>query len=523
MLKFGGTTIGGRACRVPLLAQRRPILFPKQALRNPTIVGGSRPRLPNEGNRVLGTLRPFDAPALSVVHVLLAAGITMHVLLHKRDIGAAIGWIGLAWLSPFLGSVLYLIFGINRVKRRATRLRDRRPTRGAAAAADASAGRDDHLAPLERAGFRITRRPAESGNAIALLSNGDEAYPRMLAAIDAARASVALSSYIFRADAAGSGFIDALIRARGRGIEVRVLIDGIGGGYFVSPAYRRLRHGGVRVARFLHSPLPWRMPVLNLRTHKKILVVDGRIGFTGGLNIGGENLLRDQPPHPVRDTHFAVEGPAVAQLVEAFAEDWLFIAGEQLGGEAWFPPLDAHGEGVARAVVSGPDEDLEKIEFMILEAVTCARRSIKVMTPYFLPDDRLVTALALASMRGVEVDVIVPERGNHLIVDWAARAHITPLLAAGCRIWSNPPPFDHSKIMTVDGIWCLIGSANWDMRSFRLNFELTMEVYHSDLVRRVEGLMAAKRHRRITAADLDRRPLPSRLRDSAARLMLPYL
>ena len=467
--------------------------------------------------------QPVDAGAISAVHLLLAIAVTTHVLLHKRDIGASIGWIGLAWLSPILGSGLYLIFDINRVKRRAQLLRDRQPARRAAGLSVSSATRDDHLAPLERAGFSITHRPAESGNAVALLTNGDEAYPRMVAAIAAARASVALSSYIFRADAAGEIFIDALIGARKRGVEVRVLIDGIGGGYFISPTYRRLRRGGVIVARFLHSPLPWRMPVLNLRTHKKLLVLDGRIAFTGGLNIGSENLLRSQPRHPVHDTHFVFDGPVVAQLSEAFAEDWLFIAGEQLTGEAWFPPLGESGSGTARAVISGPDQDVEKIEFMILEAVACARRSIKIMTPYFLPDDRLITALAMASMRGIEVDVIVPGRSNYLVVDWAVRAQIGPLVAAGCRIWSNPPPFNHSKIMTVDGVWCMIGSANWDVRSFRLNFELNMEVYHSDLVQRVEGLMAAMQTSRITATELARRPLPFRLRDSAARLMLPYL
>jgi len=144
----------------------------------------------------------------------------------------------------------------------------------------------------------------------------------------------------------------------------------------------------------------------------------------------------------------------------------LFAAGENLAGEAWFPPLYEVGEGVARVILSGPDQDLEKIEFMILEAIACARQSIKITTPYFLPDDRLVTALALASMRGVEVNVIVPARGNHIIVDWAMRAQIGPLIDAGCRIWRSSPPFDHSKMMTVDGIWCLIGGANWECAAF---------------------------------------------------------
>jgi cardiolipin synthase A/B len=472
---------------------------------------------------VLGIADQIGATGLSVVHILLAICVTVHVLFHKRDVGSSIGWIGLAWLSPILGSILYVIFGINRVKRRANLLRDRRPTPHAAEPPLSAAGRDDHLDSLERAGDRITQHPAERGNAVTLLRNGDEAYPKMIAAIETAKSSVALSSYIFRADDAGSGFIDALIRARRRGVQVRVLIDGIGGGYFLSPTYERLRRQEVPVFRFMHSPLPWRMPFLNLRTHKKILALDGRIAFTGGLNIGSENVLADQPRHPVRDTHFRCEGPVVAQLIEAFAEDWLFASGENLSGDAWFPSLDEVGEVVARVIASGPDEDLEKIEFMILEAIACARQSIKITTPYFLPDDRLVTALALASMRSVEVDVIVPAYSNHLIVDWAMRAQIGPLIAAGCRIWRSPPPFDHSKLMTIDGIWCFVGSANWDVRSFRLNFELNMEVYHANIVHDVDVLMAARRGALITAAELDGLPLPVKLIDSGARLMLPYL
>ncbi len=472
---------------------------------------------------MLGIFGPAGAAGLSVAHILLAICVTVHVLFHKRDVGASIGWIGLAWLSPILGSILYVIFGINRVSRRASQLRPKRAARDAAEPPISSPGRDDHLDALERAGDRITQHQAERGNAVAVLHNGDEAYPKMIAAIEAAEASVALSSYIFRADDSGGRFIDALIRARQRGVEVRVLIDGIGGGYFLSSTYQRLRRHDVPAARFMHSPLPWRMPFLNLRTHKKILVLDGSIAFTGGLNIGDENRLAARPRHPVRDTHFKFAGPVVAQLMEAFAEDWLFAAGENLGGATWFPPLDEAGEAVARVVVSGPDQDLEKIEFMIFEAIACARRSIKVATPYFLPDDQVVTALGLAAMRGVEVDVVVPARGNHPVVDWAMRAHIAPLIAAGCRIWRSPAPFDHSKVMTVDGIWCLIGGANWDMRSFRLNFELDMEIYHADIVRQVNQLIAAGRGAPVSAAELDRLPFPVKLIDSRARLMLPYL
>jgi cardiolipin synthase A/B len=467
-------------------------------------------------------LTPTGATVLSVLHLLLAAGVTGHILVHKRDPGSAVAWIGIAWLSPVLGSLLYVLLGVNRVRRRAlTMLAARAPAPFTAASGKVSD--DDYMAPLEYSAERITGRPAKSGNAIAILRNGDEAYPEMIACIDAARDSVALSSYIFRADTAGNAFIEALERARRRRVEVRVLIDGIGGGYFWSSTYLKLRQAGVPVARFLHSMLPWRMPFLNLRSHKKLLGIDGRIAFIGGLNIGAENLIRNQPAHPVLDTHFSLEGPVVAQIIRTFADDWFFMTGERLVGERWFPALAVVGDSVARAVTSGPDQDLEKIEFMILQAVGAARSSVKIMTPYFLPDDRIITVLALASMRGVEVDVILPASSNHPTLDWGARAHIGPLLAAECRVWIHGAPFDHSKLMTVDGRWCLVGSANWDMRSFRLNFELNLEIYQSALVQQVEELITQKQEHRLSAAALKKYSLPVVLRNNAARLLLPYL
>ena len=465
---------------------------------------------------------PYIAVALSIAHFVLAAGVTLHVLAHNRNPGSAVSWIGLAWLSPVVGSLLYLFLGINRVQRRARSL--------SVAAADDSAVVTspglrgcEHLAGLELAARRISRRNVQPGNAILMLANGDAAYPQMIAAIRSAATSVALSSYIFRADDVGHEFIAALIAARRRGVEIRVLIDGYGGGYLLSAAYRRLHQARVRVARFMHSALPWRMPFLNLRSHQKILCVDGRVAFTGGLNIGAENVVARNPRHAVLDTHFRFDGPVVAQLCEAFAGQWYFTTGETLAGPAWFPRLEAAGDSLVRAITSGPDQDLEKIEMLVLEAIACARSSIQIMTPYFLPDDRIITALALAAMRNVGVDIVLPEHSNHPTVDWAMRAHIGPLLAAGCRLWTREPPFDHSKLMTVDGIWGLVGSANWDMRSFRLNFEINLEVYQSLIVEQVSAKIAANQTTRLLQADLDRRSLPSRLRDNAAHLMLPYL
>jgi len=457
----------------------------------------------------------------AVMHLAIASAVTIHVLLYKRNVGAAVSWIGIAWLSPFLGGLLYAIMGVNRVKRRAKRLLRERTRPGIAEAASAGLPPDDPLASLEFAVGRLTGLPREHGNKVEALRNGDEAYPRMLEDIGRARMSIGLESYIFRDDAAGAPFHQALIEAKRRGVQVRVLIDGVGGGYFWSGTYRRLSRAGVPVARFLHSYFPWRMPFVNLRNHRKVLVIDGRIGFTGGINIGAENLQAAHPTHAVRDTHFRFEGPVVEQLTDAFVDDWLFTTGEDLPDKDWFPPIDKAGVVAARVVTSGPDEDNERIEFVALHAISCARKSIRVVTPYFLPPEPLTMALGLAAMRGIEVDLIIPERGNHAVLDWARQIPLRPLIEAGCRVWLLPPPFEHSKLMTVDDCWSFVGSANWDTRSFRLNFELNVELHDTGFAHEI--VVATRNCRRLTVAELDADPLPVRLRNGAARLLQPYL
>jgi len=457
----------------------------------------------------------------ALAHVAIATAVTIHVLLNKRNVGTSISWMGIAWLSPFIGGALYIALGVNRVKRRAMRLRRERSHLFLVEEVAPDAPEAGPLTPLEYAVGRLTGLSSEPGNAIQLLRNGDEAYPAMLAAIDTATRSVGMCSYIFRDDAAGEAFISALVRAHRRGVQVRVLIDGIGSGYFRSGTYNRLRHGTVPVARFLHSYFPWRTSFLNLRNHRKLMVVDGRIAFTGGINIGAENMLSGHPSHPVRDTHFRIEGPVVEQLVETFADDWLFETGEKLLSDEWFPALEPVGTAVARAVTSGPDEDLEQIEFVALHAISCARRSIRVVTPYFLPPEVLTTALGLAAMRGVKVEIVLPEHSNHAVLDWARRVPLRDLLRAGCHVSLRSPPFDHSKLMMIDDAWALIGSANWDTRSFRLNFELNVEVRDEDFACRLAEITGGGR--KLLIADLDGDPLALRLRDNAARLLQPYL
>lgn len=473
-------------------------------------------------NDIWRQLLHVRADATLAIGLVLAISASIHILLRKREVASAVGWIGLVWFAPIFGAISYLMFGVNRVRRRARQLRPQEidpAGRSAWPAPDVEADLD----ALKRGNGRIAARPLLPGTKVLAYQNGDEAYPAMLEAIATAKLSVGLSSYIFQEDQWGGRFIAALAEAEARGVTVRVLIDGIGGGWLRSPAYHRLRYRGVAAARFMHSSLPWRMPFVNLRSHKKILLLDGTVGFTGGMNIADDNVMAKHPKYPVQDLHFRIDGPVVAQLAEAFAEDWAFATDEDLAGDTWLPRIPTRDGPLARVIDSGPDEDLEKVEFAVLQAVACARTSIAVMTPYFLPDERLITALALAAMRGVAVELLLPQKSNHMLVDWATRANIGPLLTDGVRIWRSPPPFHHSKLMVVDHEWCLIGSCNWDIRSFRLNFELCMEVYDSDLASRLTGLMQRARGPELTQADLDARAFPIRLRDAGARLMLPYL
>jgi cardiolipin synthase len=378
---------------------------------------------------------------------------------------------------------------------------------------------------LVRLAGDVTRRPLVPGNRVTPLPNGDHAYPAMLQAIADASRSITLSTYIFNHDRQGQRFLEALRRAVARGVEVRVLIDDVGARYGWPPMPRALRKAGIPVATFLPTRIPWRFQYSNLRTHRKILVVDGRVGFTGGVNISEGSCLEDAPRHPVQDLHFRITGPVVAQLQAVFAEDWAFCTGELLKGESWVSAWEPEGPVLARGISDGPDDDFEKLRLTILGAIACARSSILVVTPYFLPDASLMTALNVAAMRGVEVDVVLPAENNLTLVKWASTALLWQVLERGCRVWLSPPPFDHTKLMLVDGLWTLLGSANWDPRSLRLNFEFNVECYDRDLATSLTARMRARmeQSRPVSLGDLDGRSLPIKLRDGVARLFSPYL
>lgn len=473
---------------------------------------------------------------LFLVEVVVALTASAHAVLHKEETRAAIAWVGLIWLVPLGGALLYLVFGINRIQRRARALRRwERFRRGGPNAGSAEVEPNElrdvlgddgqHLRSLIKLLNKLTQQPLLHGNTVTPLVNGADMFAAMLDAINQAKRSITLSTYIFDNDRVGQMFLAALKDAVERGVQVRVIIDDVGARYTWPSIAKQLRRAGVPTATFLPTLIPWTFHYSNLRTHRKIMVVDGELGFTGGANIREGHCFPLMPSHPVSDIHFKVTGPVVTQLQEVFVDDWAFCTGEKLEGEPWFVVHRANGTVLARGVPAGPDDHYESLHLAILGAIASARSSILICTPYFVPEATIITALIVADMRGAQVDIVVPEVNNLAAVKWASMPLLGQLLAKGCRVWLAPGPFDHSKIFVVDGVLSFVGSSNWDTRSMRLNFEFNLECYDRDLAEVLSAIVQHKKEtgRRLELAEIQSRPFPIKLRDGIARLLSPYL
>lgn len=286
---------------------------------------------------------------------------------------------------------------------------------------------------------------------------------------------------------------------------------------------RALKKHKIPFARFIPPRLIPPTVNLNLRNHRKLLLVDGEHGFTGGMNIGDRHLVNLSGKHRVADTHYYLQGPVISQLEQAFIEDWWFITKEVMQPSALSDVVK--GTAYCRSITDGPNEDLDKLITVLVNAVNAANHRLCIVTPYFLPQRELMMALQSAALRGVAVDVILPEKNNLPFVHWATRNILWELLQFGVNVWYQPPPFNHSKLVIIDQDYLLFGSANLDPRSLRLNFELMVEVIDSDL-----GMKMMQRFDRIklssqavTIREVESRSLPVRARDAFCWLFSPYL
>jgi len=457
--------------------------------------------------------------SLITLHVVVATAAGVHVLLYKRNSRAALGWLGLVIVFPLAGPLLYALFGINRVRRKALRIAGDGPPGAAEPALRVFPPRGTAFG---RPGLAVTGKAPSPGNRVRTFHDGEQAYPAMLGEIGRARREVLLSTYIFDNDDTGLRFIGALQAARDRGCSIAVLVDDVGIRYSFPTIIRELKRARLPYRRFMPLRLIPPSLSINLRTHRKLLIVDRSVAFTGGMNIGDRQLIEGPSPHRASDLHFSFQGPLVKSLAELFADDWKFARGDEL--QDW--PLPAPvGDVPCRLIRDGPDDSLDSLMLVIMGVVGAARERVWIMSPYFLPDRQMLGCLQAAALAGVDVRVVIPEKNNWPLVQWALQHNMDEMLSAGIHILMRPPPFAHSKCILVDQDYALVGTGNMDQRSLRLNFELGVEVFDADFNLALADHFAEVAQHCIpyTTERLAARSTLARIRDGASALFSPYL
>jgi cardiolipin synthase len=442
----------------------------------------------------LGFESPLLTLGLELLALLLHVGVIVAVLLaRRRDPSATLAWILFIAVAPFLGAGLYLLLGRTRM-RRAARRSSRAESRLRAVLSRydvrsrlerGTREADTRTQTMIRLGSALASTPASLGNATQALIDAAATYREIADAIRQAQHHVHVEFYIIQPDAIGTGLRDLLAERAAAGIEVRVLCDGIGSMSLPSDFWAPLRTAGGQAANF--APLSKLIPHfrrrdrVDFRNHRKIVVVDGHIGFTGGINVGKEYLGLDPTIGKWRDTHVRIAGPAVLSLQQTFLQDWLLTTGQALDDEHFFPACPPAGECLVQVIDSGPDQAWASIELYYAQAIALACERVWITNPYFVPSQIIEAALTVAALRGVDVRILLPQKSDSRLVTLASHSYYAPLLHAGARIFEYARGFVHAKTMVVDEWVATIGSANMDMRSFKLNFELNAFVFGSRL------------------------------------------
>jgi cardiolipin synthase len=461
------------------------------------------------------------------------------VLVRRKEPSSTIAWILTLVFLPLLGALLFLLFGRDRVRWPAKRKRalDAIVRAQVADARDETGDADrtsqlptlDGASALEQALFRVgahlTQLRATGGNRVEVLSDGNATFEALGAAIDAARHHVHAQYYLIRNDATGCWFRDRLVAAAKRGVTVRLLLDGYGC-LAVGGAWRRpLRRAGVRIGEFLPMRSVLLQPV-NLRNHRKIVVVDGELAFTGGFNVGDEYRGHMPGVGGWRDVHLRIEGPAAGELQRVFFQDWAFATNEPIDPRDYFPrTARARGDATIAIVPSGPDTHNEAIHRLFFGAIVGAESKVRVTTPYFVPTESLLVAMEFAAMRGVDVKLLLPARSNHAVTFHAGRSFYGQLLDAGVDVREYEPGIVHAKTLVADDRVALVGSANMDLRSFRLNFEVHTLVHDRTTAATLrEGFASYVREsRRVEPGRWRDRSWGLRVKEGASRLVSPLL
>jgi len=475
---------------------------------------------------------PLTLASLILGYLVTLILVRWVVLNKKEHPVSTVAWILAIVLLPYFGGVLYLFFGINRVERRKRHRRQTVKERLARSLPNI----DKYEIPVPPE-FTPTQRQMvtllescdcpglTAGNTVQVLDDTNIITRRIEEAILGAQCSIHIEFYIWQPDETGQRLRDALIGRAKAGVKVRFLYDQIGSMRLSRHFLQPMLDAGIEVASFLPGLSFRERWSFNLRNHRKIVVVDGRIGLTGGMNIGDEYLGRDKSFGRWRDTHLQVEGPAVLQLEQVFAEDWYYAVSREITTPDCFPVPQMTGQAIAQVVHGGPDSDDPTFHAVMFAAINCAQRRIRLATSYFVPTPALVTALSTAALRGVDVEILAPGKSAHYFTILASRSYYDTLLHAGCKIYEYRRGMMHAKTITIDDDWSMVGSPNFDARSLLLNFEIGVALYGPEPVAELNRQFARdlEHSHRITPEDRLRIPKRKIFVENIARLFSPIL
>ncbi len=468
------------------------------------------------------------------VFIVIVIGIIIH---EKRDPVKALAWITVISLVPVVGIVLYILFGRNHRKEKIFNLKeikDLEQLEKISREQLAAISDPEFTLPPTLGEYRniITlllnnnKAPLTTNNRITVLNNGRDTFNALLEALKAARSTINMEYYIFENDRIGAKVARILKDKARAGVEVRFIYDDVGS-WGLSPKFlRELRKAGVEVRCFQPVVFPWLTSRVNYRNHRKIVVVDGEVGFTGGINIADRYLVRRGKNGMWRDTHLRLEGESVRMLQVVFLTDWFFLnKKELLDDKKFFPPSAVGDECPVQIATSGPDSDWAAIMQAFFSAITHARDHIYISSPYFLPNQAILTALKVAALGGIDVRVMLPSRSDSKIVYWATRSYISELMDAGIKIYFYRRGFNHSKVIMIDGKFSSVGTANMDVRSFEDNFEVSAIMYDPLIAAQLEtSFLEDLRHSKlITEKEWDKRSDLHSIYESFARLLSPLL
>mgnify|MGYP002622826358 CR=1 FL=1 len=472
---------------------------------------------------------------IAFVYQLLIVWFVLTLLRRPREPKGMLAWILALILLPVLGPLLFIVFGEPRKRRHRRRRKKRlRRLREQLTPADKSLARTPapdvetlrmELQTLSRLGQRLGAYSAVGGNDAKVYQDAEQTFLALQLAMEAAESHIHMEYYIWQPDDTGQAVRDLLIAKAKQGVACRVLLDYIGCFHMSRSFIQPMRDAGVEVA-FAMPYVPLRgISRMNFRNHRKIVVIDGKVGFTGSQNIGDEYAGRPTALGKWRDTHMKLAGPVVRQLQDVFVSDWHYTTKQQLSGVACFPPIDEQGEHIVQVVPSGPDQREPVMHQLLFAAVSAARRSVCVITPYFVPDQAMLMALQSASYRGARVRLIVPSCSDHRLVLWAGRSYYEDLSLAGIEIYEHDSVMLHSKVLIIDREWALVGSANMDQRSFLINYELTSVLYSKSLAGELyqDFEQVRSQCRQVTAREIHNRSFLESVLLGTARLTSPIL